>query len=187
MKVEKKEVNAIVLDVLLKGHPEDPRPPYKREPIVQAMGVEQFKLLELVPKPNVLIELYENVYIGDGEREKIERVKRRIGYEELTQTARGELPFLVEQVVKQREHDFVQYFNTAVPITPKMHMLHLLPGIGKKLMWEILDARNRKPFESFSDISSRIKSIPHPEKMIISRIMEELQNKDVKYHVFTTR
>lgn len=187
MKVEKKEVNAIVLDVLLKGHPEDPRPPYKREPIVQAMGVEQFKLLELVPKPTVLIELYENVYIGDGEREKIERVKRRIGYEELTQTARGELPFLVEKVVKQREHDFVQYFNTAVPITPKMHMLHLLPGIGKKLMWEILDARNRKLFESFSDISSRIKSIPHPEKMIISRIMEELQNKDVKYHVFTTR
>ncbi|MGD1004346.1 MAG: DUF655 domain-containing protein [Methanoregulaceae archaeon] len=187
MKVEKKEVNAIVLDVLLKGHPEDPRPPYKREPIVQAMGVEQFKLLELVPKPTVLIELYENVYIGDGEREKIERVKRRIGYEELTQTARGELPFLVEKVVKQREHDFVQYFNTAVPITPKMHMLHLLPGIGKKLMWEILDTRNRKLFESFSDISSRIKSIPHPEKMIISRIMEELQNKDVKYHVFTTR
>ena len=187
MKVEKKEVNAIVLDVLLKGHPEDPRPPYKREPIVQAMGVEQFKLLELVPKPTVLIELYENVYIGDGEREKIERVKRRIGYEELTQTARGELPFLVEKVVKQREHDFVQYFNTAVPITPKMHMLHLLPGIGKKLMWEILDARNQKLFESFSDISSRIKSIPHPEKMIISRIMEELQNKDVKYHVFTTR
>jgi len=68
-----------------------------------------------------------------------------------------------------------------------MHMLHLLPGIGKKLMWEILDTRNLKPFDSFLDISTRIKSIPHPEKMIIARILEELQNKDVKYHVFTTR
>ncbi|OPY37562.1 MAG: hypothetical protein A4E35_01148 [Methanoregula sp. PtaU1.Bin051] len=187
MKAEKKEVNAVVLDVLLKGHPDDPRPPFKREPLVQAMGLEQFKLLELVPKPDVTIELYEKVYIGDAERQKIERVKRRIGYEELTQTAKGELPFIVEKVVKEREADFVNFFNTAVPITAKMHMLHLLPGIGKKLMWEILDARGRKPFESFADIAHRIKSIPHPEKMIIARIMEELQNKDVKYHVFTTR
>jgi len=187
MKAEKKEVNAIVLDVLLKGHPDDPRPPFKREPLVQAMGMEQFKLLELVPKPDVVIELHERVYIGDAERKKIERVKRRIGYDELTQTAKGELPFLVEMIVKEREQDFVQFFNTAVPITPKMHMLHLLPGIGKKLMWEILDTRNRKPFSGFADIAARIKSLPHPEKMIHARIMAELMNKDEKYHVFTTR
>ena len=66
-------------------------------------------------------------------------------------------------------------------------MLHLLPGIGKKLMWEILEERNKKPFVSLADISTRIKSIPHPERMIQSRILEELQDPDVKYHVFTTR
>jgi putative nucleotide binding protein len=187
MKAEKKEVNAVVLDVLMKGHPEDPRPPFKREPIVQAMGLEQFKLLELVPKPNIVINLYDRVYIGDAEREKIERVKRRISYEELTQTARGELPFMVEQVVKEREQDFVAFFNKSISITPRLHMLHLLPGIGRKLMWEILEERNKKPFESFADIAARIKSIPHPEKMILSRILEELQDKDVKYHVFTTK
>ena len=66
MKAEKKEVNAVVLDVLLKGHPDDPRPPFKREPIIQAIGIEQFKLLELVPKPGVQIDLHENVYIGDA-------------------------------------------------------------------------------------------------------------------------
>jgi putative nucleotide binding protein len=187
MKAEKKEVNAIVLDVLLKGHPDDPRPPFKREPIIQAMGLEQFKLLELVPKAGVQIDLYEKVYIGDAEREKIERVKRRIGYEELTQTAKGELPFIIENVVKDREPDFVLFFNKSISITPKLHMLHLLPGIGKKLMWEILDARNRKPFESYTDISSRIKALPHPEKMIQARILEELQDKETKYHLFTTK
>jgi putative nucleotide binding protein len=187
MKTEKKEVNAVVLDVLVKGHPDDPRPQFKREPIVQAMGLEQFKLLELVPKQNVEISLYEQVYIGDGDRPKIERVKRRIRYDELTHTAQGELPFLVEKVVKEREQDFVQFFNKSVPITPKMHMLHLLPGIGKKLMWEIIGSRERKPFQSFSDISQRIKAIPHPDKMIIARIMEELQDPEVKYHVFTTK
>jgi putative nucleotide binding protein len=187
MKAEKKEINAIVLDVLMKGHADDPRPQFKREPIVQAMGLEQFKLLELVPKAMVTIELHDKVYIGDAERDKIERVKRRVGYEDLTPTARGELPFIIEEVVKAREQDFVTFFNKAISITPKLHMLHLLPGIGKKLMWEILDERNKNPFTSFADISARIKSIPHPEKMILGRIMEELQEKEIKYHVFTTK
>ncbi|MCK9630120.1 MAG: DUF655 domain-containing protein [Methanoregula sp.] len=187
MKAEKKEVNAIVLDVLMKGHSDDPRPTFKREPIVQAMGLEQFKLLELVPKPTAVINLYDKVYIGDAERDKVERVKRRIGYEELTPTAKGELPFIIEKVVREREADFVQFFNKSISITPKLHMLHLLPGIGKKLMWEILESRNRKPFESFADISARIKAIPHPEKMIQARILEELEDKDTKYHVFTTK
>jgi len=187
MKVEKKEVNAIVLDVLMKGHADDPRPQFKREPIVQAMGLEQFKLLELVPKASAIIELHDRVYIGDDERDKIERVKRRIGYEELTPTARGELPFIIAEVVKEREIDFVTFFNKAISITPRLHMLHLLPGIGKKLMWEILEERNKKPFANFADISARIKSIPHPDKMIHARIMEELEDKETKYHLFTTR
>ena len=187
MKTEKKENYCIVLDILQKGHADDPRPVYKREPLVQAIGVEQFKLLELVPKPTAVIQIHEKLYIGDDEREKVERVKRRIGFEELTPTARVEVPFVVEQIVKENEVHFVRFFNTSVPITPKLHMLHLLPGIGKKLMWEILESRNKKPFESFADISARIKSIPHPDKMIQSRIMEELQDPNVKYHLFTTK
>lgn len=186
MRTDKKEVNAIVLDILMKGHPDDPRPVFKREPIIQAVGISQFKLLELVPK-SLEIQIHENVYIGDGEREKIERVKRRISYDELTQTARVELPFVVEQLVAEKEPEYVQFFNKSISITPKLHMLHLLPGIGKKLMWEILEEREKKPFESFTDISHRIKSIPHPEKMVANRIMEELQDPNVKYHVFTSK
>ena len=186
MKTEKKEINALVLDVLQRGHPDDPRPVFKREPLVQAAGISQFKLLELVPK-SLNIQIHERVYIGEGEREKIERVKRRISYDELTQTAKVELPFVVEQLVKEKEPEFVQFFNKSISITPKLHMLHLLPGIGKKLMWEILTEREKKPFESFADISQRIKSIPHPEKMVVNRILEELQDPNVKYHVFTSK
>jgi putative nucleotide binding protein len=186
MKSDKKELNAIVLDVLMKGHPDDPRPVFKREPIVQAVGVAQFKLLELVPK-TLDLQIHEKVYIGDGEREKIERVKRRISYDELTQTARLELPYVVDQLVAEKEPEFVQFFNKSISITPKLHMLHLLPGIGKKLMWEILEEREKRPFESFADISQRIKSIPHPEKMVANRILEELQDPNVKYHVFTSK
>lgn len=186
MKTDSKEVNAIVLDVLQKGHPDDPRPVFKREPIVQAIGVSQFKLLELVPK-SMDIQIHDNVYIGDGERDKIERVKRRISYEELTHTAKVELPFVIEKLVAEKEQEFVQFFNKSISITPKLHMLHLLPGIGKKLMWEILAEREKKPFTSFAEISQRIKSIPHPNKMVVNRILEELEDPNTKYHVFTSR
>ncbi len=130
MKADKKEVNAIVLDILQRGHPDDPRPVFKREALVQAVGISQFKLLELVPK-GTNIEIHELVYIGEGERQKIERVKRRISYDELTQTAKIELPFTIEQLVQEKEPEFVQFFNKSISITPKLHMLHLLPGIGK--------------------------------------------------------
>jgi len=187
MKTERKEENAVVIDVLPMGYVSDQRPTYKREPVVQAVGVDQFKLLELIPKPGVDIQLYDRVYIGDAEREKIERVKRRIGYDDLTATAKLELPFVVEQIVRENEPRFVDFFNKSVPITPKFHMLHLLPGIGKKLMWEIIEQRGKKPFESFADISGRIKSIPHPDRMIVNRILHEIEDPDEKYHVFTSR
>ena len=186
MKTEKKEVNAIVLDVLQKGHPDDPRPVFKREPLVQGVGLDQFKLLEMVPK-TLEIQIHERVYIGDGEREKIERVKRRISYDDLTQTARLELLVAGEEIGKEKEPEFVQFFNKSISISPKLHMLHLLPGIGKKLMWEILQEREKKPFETYTEISQRIKSIPHPEKMIIARVLEELMDPTVKYHLFTSR
>jgi putative nucleotide binding protein len=187
VKADKKEVNAIVIDILPKGYASDPRPVYKREAIVQAVGLDQFKLLELVPKPGVDLQIHDRVYIGDAEREEIERVKRRIGYDELTPTARLELPFAVEQIVAEHEDRFVDFFNRSISITPKLHMLHLLPGIGKKLMWEVIEQRNKKPFESFADISQRIKSMPHPDRMIVSRIMTEIQDPNEKYHLFTSK
>lgn len=186
MRSEKKEVNAIVLDVLPNGYSSDRRPMYKRDPIVQAVGIEQFKLLELVPKTGD-IDIGEQVYIGSEQREKIERVKRRLRYDELTHGSVQELPFVVERIVREREPEYVDYYNKSISITPKFHMLHLLPGIGKKLMWEILEEREKKPFESFEDISTRIKAIPHPDKMIINRILEEIKDPEIKYHVFTSK
>lgn len=186
MKSDKKEVYAIVADVLPQGRGDASRPTFKHEPLVLAIGVEQFKLLELVPKtPDIGIG--EKVYIGDGERKKIERVKRRISYEELSISAKKELPYIVEEIVNDNEPRFIDFFNRAVPITPKLHMLSLLPGIGKKLMWEVIEQREKKPFTGYEDIRERIKSMPHPERLVMNRIMEELMNPDVKYHIFTSK
>ena len=186
MKTDKKELYAVVLDVLMKGNLEDLRAGFRREPVVQAVGTEQFKLLELVPK-KIEIQIHDRLYIGDGERDKIERVKRRIFYQDLTQVSKLELPYVIEQLVIENEQNFVQFFNRAISISPKLHMLHLLPGIGKKLMWEVLATREKKPFESFADIAARVKGIHHPERMVIERVLEELQDPDVKYHLFTSK
>lgn len=186
MRAEKKENQALAIDVLQHGYADDPRSILKREPIVLAVGVDQFKLLEIIPKiPD--IQIHELLYIGDGERPKVERVKRRLKYDELTATAKLELPYAIAQIVNQNEERFVEFFNKSVPISLKLHMLHLLPGVGKKILAEILDARHRSPFTSFEDIRTRIKAVPHPERMIADRILEELMDQDVKYHLFTSR
>ncbi|WFN34727.1 DUF655 domain-containing protein [Methanogenium sp. S4BF] len=187
MRSDKKEIYAVVIEYLPRGRGDaGGRQQYKHEPILQAVGKDQFKLLELVPKVDA-ISINEEVYIGDKERDKIERVKRRIGYADLTQTAKVELPFAIAGIVKDDEERYVAFYNNAVPISIKLHMLHLLPGIGKKLMQEILAERQKRPFTSFSDISERIKTIPHPEQMIVKRVLEEIEDPDIKYRIFTSR
>lgn len=166
---------AIILDYLPLGRPDDERPLYKREPIAFGIGEKYFTLIELIPKKGVELKPYERVYIGKEKRDKIEYIKRRITYDELSAAAKSELPYVVEKIVEQNEKTFVDFFNKAGPITTRFHSLELLPGIGKKLMWEILEEREKKPFESFKDIEERVKTIPDPKKLIVKRILLELE------------
>lgn len=127
--------------------------------------------------------LYERVYVGKGERDKVLKINKKLTYDELTDTAKAELPYVLEEIVKNNEDRFVKFFNIAPPITNRLHSLELLPGIGKKHMWEIIEEREKKPFESFEDLKKRVKGLPDPVKMIAKRILEELQGKD-KYRLF---
>ncbi len=174
-----------VLDYLPHGHPEDPHPAYKKRPIIHVVGEDHFTLLELVPREHVVPQVYERLYIGEGERDKIDHVKKRLMYKELTHGAKVELPYALEQIVKENEKRFIKFFNEAQPLTTRLHTFGLLPGVGKKLMWTILEERKKKPFESFEDIAHRVKGLYHPEKVIVKRIEEELSDEHVKYKLFT--
>ncbi|HJJ46701.1 MAG TPA: DUF655 domain-containing protein [Methanocorpusculum sp.] len=184
---DKKEVEAIVLDFLQWGYGDDKRPINQREPIILAIGTEQFKLLELIVKKDKAINLHDKVYIGDGERKVVERVKRRLSFDELTPTAKGEIEQVVDAIVAETEARFVEFYNTAVPISLKMHMLNLLPGFGKKMLSDTLAERQKKPFESFADIKARVKTIQKPERFIRERILLELENPNEKYNLFTSK
>ena len=178
-----KDEYAIILDFLPNGLPMDSRPAHRKSALAQAMGKSKFTLLELVPKKDVYLQPNEEVYIGEGKRDKVHHINGRISIDQLTNTARSELQFLVQENVKNNEKKYVDFFNKAQPLSTRMHTLELLPGLGKKHMWEILQARDDKDFESFEEIKTRVKLLPDPEKLILRRIMQELEGKE-KHKIF---
>jgi putative nucleotide binding protein len=142
--------------------------------------------MEMTPKVGVIPHTGSRVYIGSGERDVIDHVNRRIDYFELSNGAKIELPFLLQNIILENEVRFVRFFNDAGPLTTRMHALELLPGIGKKLMWAILNERKKGEFKSFNDLTERIKGLHYPEKLIAKRVEEELMDDRIKYRVFTS-
>lgn len=180
------EEYAYVLDFLPHGRPGvrvTGRAGYRAGALVQLVGEEFFTLLEALVKEGVTLKPHDRVYVGKEAREEITYIIGRIGYDELTAAAKMELPSVISRIVLNREKWFVNFFNTAQAVTPRMHALELIPGIGKKYMWQVIRERERKPFESFEDLQNRTQ-IPNPVKLLTKRILEELSGES-KYRLFT--
>ncbi len=179
------EDHAYVLDYLPLGHPDANR--YKREPVCYAIGENEFKILELIPDEKTPITVGDRVYIGKDmeKRIKIQHVKRRLGYNDLTHAAQSELPFIIEQIISNNPDRFLKFFNEAQAITTRFHMLELVPGLGKKSRQNIMDERKRSVFKDFQEMSERT-HVHHPEKLIVKRIELELSS-DQKYRLFVSR
>ena len=175
----KKDEWAIVLDFLSKGHYGMTR----SQPVAQVLGDKYFSLLEVIVREGESLKTGERVYIGDKKRDKIKYISGRIKVEELTTAAKDEVEFAVKEIVQKNPEQFVAFFNDSGSITTRMHQLELLPGLGKKHMWGILEARDEKPFESFEELKERISAIPDPIRIVIRRILMELNNED-KYKIF---
>ena len=99
--------------------------------IIQAIGEERLTLLELLGYGNATFEVGERLYIGRDGREKIISVLGRLEYSNISQTAKNELLVTAEKIVLENEKRFIDYVNIAKPVTPRIHALELIPGIGK--------------------------------------------------------
>jgi len=174
-----KEEHAIILEFLPNGYPLEK----KMMPIAQAIGKANLTLLELVPRRGESLEIGEEVYIGEGKREKIYYILGRLRREKLTEAAKNQLQDFIKQVVSERRERFIEFFNKSDAINKRIHQIELLPGFGKKHMKEILTKRKEKEFKSFEDMKKQIQNLPDPEKAIERRIFQELTNIE-RYNLF---
>jgi putative nucleotide binding protein len=177
------EEYAYVLDFLQFGRPGTDKPRHLALPTVQVIGETYFTLLEAEIRVGTQASIHERVYIGKERREKINRIIGRISYNDLTANAKAELLPVLEDLIANQEQRFVSFFNNSQAITPRMHALELLPGIGKKSMWQIINAREKTPFTSFRDIQERT-NVGDPVKVVAKRILDELAGEE-KYRVFS--
>ena len=162
----------------------------KKEPVCYAIGDEEFKLFELVPKANAVINIGDRVFIGkdtaEVKRDVIDHVKRRVNFKDLNNNAVAELEYAVTDIVMANQPRFIRFFNEAEAISMRKHLLEELPGLGKKSMTAILDERKKEPFKDFADLAART-GVKNPEKLIAARIVLEIEDPDRKRYLFVSR
>ena len=141
--------------------------------IITAIGEDRLTLLEVLGVPNSAFEIGERIYIGKEGRTKVQSVLGKMEYDHISSSAQSELSSVVEKIVTQNESRFVEYLNNARPLTPRIHALELIPGIGKTYMKTMLEEREKKKFESYQDLQERV-GFKDPVKHISDRIMDEI-------------
>lgn len=141
--------------------------------IVTALGEDRLTLLEVLGVEGSEFDVGERIYIGKEGRVKVQSVLGKLDYEKISQTAQTEITGVVQKIVTQNEKRFIDYLNHAQPLTPRIHALELIPGIGKTYMKVMLEEREKKEFTSFDDLQTRV-GLKDPIKHIAKRIMEEI-------------
>jgi len=173
---------AVVLDYLPRGRADDDRPQYQKSPLAHAIDVGSFQLYEVVLDEDFTVSIDDELTV-EPPQAGIEAV-RSIAFGDLSGGAKSELDYVVRDLVEANIERYVQFYNEAGPITLRLHQLNLLPGIGDKLRDNILDARERSPFESLEDLEGRISGLHDPQGIVVDRIIEEIRDEDVKYKLF---
>ncbi len=174
---------AYILDYLPNGRQTERG--FHREPLALAIGETELKLFEIVPKPGVAFTVGQRIPLlpAGTTAPPIDHVRRRLTFDELTVTARTELPTALEAIVRENPARFLRFFNEAPAVSRRFHLLELLPGIGKKTMQQIVDERRRAPFTSFEEMERRL-HLKSPEKLLVGRIEQELSGVEDKYRLF---
>ena len=173
-----------ILDFLPNGRPD--APPARREPTLLGVGEQQFTLFELVPKSGVSFTVGDKVYVGKDveKRDIVQKIRGRVQYADLTPSAHGELPYVIDDIIQGEPERFLRFFNEAPPISVRFHSLELLPGVGKKSVEAIVQQQKAGKFTTFEDLAERA-HLQHPEHVVRDRILKELQDPAEKYRIFT--
>ena len=179
----KYEEYAYVLDVIERGKSSTVRG--REGIIVTAIGEDRLTILEVLGTPNSSFDVGERIYIGKEGRTKVLSVLGKMEYSKISTTAQNELAGVVEKIVTENEKRFIDYLNNAQPLTPRIHALELIPGIGKTYMKVMIEEREKKEFENFADLQNRV-GLKEPIKQITRRILEEVTG-ETRMNLFVKR
>ena len=174
-----------ILDILQHGGVD--KAGHQWNPIAQIVEASKFQLYEIVLNKSKIVnrKLQEKIIVEENQN-IYERIQRKISFLDLTPTSSSTLDLVIGQYVNENENRFIEFINKSGPITIKRHSLEILPGIGKKLMWEIINNREKPPFESFEDLHSRVPGFK-PVETFTKRIIEEIMGDDLKHYLFVKR
>jgi len=153
--------------------------------IVVALGEERLTLLEILGIENSTFDIGERIYIGKEGRTKVQSVLGKMDYVKISDSAKDEIPTVVESIITKNEAKFEDYKNNAQPLTPRIHALEMIPGIGKTYLNVIIKEREKAPFESFVDIEKRV-GLKEPIKHVLQRIVEEISG-ETRMNLFVKR
>jgi putative nucleotide binding protein len=150
------------------------------EPRIQGVGTDHFTLLEGALHEEATVVPGDRVATTDDEQGPLTSLTR-LTYETLSQDAQDRLEATIESIISTNEQRFIDYYNTAQPISLRRHQLDLLPGIGESRRNAIIRQRERRPFENFDDLEDRVTQLGEPHAILAERVLTELQEDDVKY------
>jgi putative nucleotide binding protein len=153
--------------------------------IVTAIGEDRLTILEILGVPDSTFEVGERIFIGKEGRTKVMSVLGKMEYSKISNSAQSELTGVVNTIVTNNEKRFIDYLNNAQPLTPRIHALELIPGIGKTYMKVMLEEREKNPFSDFNDLQTRV-GLKEPNKQISKRIMEEITG-ETRMNLFVKR
>ena len=99
-----KEEFAVILDFLPYGYPLEK----KTMPIAHAIGKKNFTLLELVPRRGMKFDAGEEVYIGEGKRDKVYYILGKLEFNKMSETAKKLLEEYIAKQISSDEKKFIK-------------------------------------------------------------------------------
>ena len=173
----------IILDFYPQGKSLSSKYSEDLNPLAVVMTADRFQFFDVIFKRGVNVSVGDSMTIPSASL-KVFKIKR-ISYNQLSDSAVASLPEIVQEIVKSSEARFIRFLNHARPLTSQMHQLQLIPGIGNKRLWQILEARKKNLFQTFEDFKDRT-GISDPILVFTNRIINEIKEEE-KYLLFTEK
>lgn len=152
---------------------------------VYVLGTKKFTPLELCPKKDQNIDLFEKVYFGTDKRDKIDNVVKWISEKEFLEANKTIVIEVIEKIVFEKIDYYLDFINNNILKEEYKNYLIRALCIGPKTFEKIYNARKDKYFTGIDDLERRA-GTKIIIKNISSKIYGEICGKD-RFRIFSNK